>query len=73
MTNKSIKIGDRVLIEQLNGQEYWTTIDKIEICQKGSKYGTDVQTATPRLCQNGIIEAGDRWHYFYQIKDVISF
>ena len=70
---RQVSVGDTVLYQPWSGQPRTATVEQIEVCQRGEKYGRVVNSCNIDLCNNGtLILCGNRWCYFDQVKRIIK-
>lgn len=68
-----ISVGDTILYEPWAGKPRTATVKQIEICKHGAKNGYVVDSCNMDLYDNGtLILCGNRWCYFYQVKQIIK-
>ena len=72
MSNK-IKIGDTISAQLFGGKRVTGTIESIEICRDGDKYGKMVSTCDLSRHSNGVVELDcGNWCYFNQIEKKLT-
>ena len=66
-----IKVGDSVTC-RIGNELYTSTIEGIEICKDGDKYGRSVTKCDLSKHKNGVVDLKEHWAYFYQITKINS-
>lgn len=70
---RQVSVGDTILYQPWRGEPRTATVEQIEVCKRGEKYGRVVNTCRLDLCDNGtLILCGHRWCYFDQVKQIIK-
>ena len=69
--NVTLKIGDTVTATLFGGQRVQGKVERIEVCEAGSKYGESVDKCNIDTCVNGTVDLDcGHWCYFNQIKHI---
>ena len=68
---RRISIGDEITYQLSGGDIRRSTVEGIEICPRGEKYGRNVQSCDIDR-QNGVLDLADyHWCHFEQVKTVM--
>ena len=69
---RKIRIGDNIVYQTWSKQKKNATVEGIEICQKGEKYGRNVDSCDIDK-QTGVLDLSDHhWIYFTQVVKIIK-
>ena len=69
---RKIRIGDEVVYQTWSKQKRNATVEGIELCKKGEKYGTPVETCDIDR-HSGVLDLSDHhWIYFSQVVKIIK-
>ena len=69
---RKIRIGDNVVYQTWSKQKKNATVEGIEICRKGEKYGRNVDSCDIDK-QTGVLDLSDHhWIYFNQVIYIIK-
>ena len=69
---RKIKIGDEVVYQPWNGKRRHASVEGIEICRNGEKYGRNVDSCDIDK-QTGVLDLSDHhWIYFSQVIYIIK-
>ena len=69
---RKIKIGDNIVYQTWSKQKKSATVEGIEICRKGEKYGRNVDSCDIDN-QTGVLDLSDNhWIYFTQVVKIIK-
>ena len=67
---RKIKIGDEVVYQPWNGKRRHASVEGIEICRNGEKYGRNVDSCDIDK-QTGVLDLSDHhWIYFNQVISI---
>lgn len=70
---RQVSVGDTILYQPWSGELRTATVEQIEVCKRGEKYGRVVNNCNIDLYDNGtLILCGFRWCYFEQVKQIIK-
>ena len=70
---KKLHIGDQVYYRTWFNEKKTATVERIEICRRGEKYGRCVSSCDLDRHSNGVIELdNNHWCYFEQVLRIIT-
>lgn len=67
----TVKVGDKIIYEPWSGPRKTATIEGIQICRQGEKYGREVGSCDISKYYGVLDLDNGHWCYFYQVKQVI--
>lgn len=68
----TVKVGDKIIYESWSGPRKTATIEGIQICRQGEKYGREVECCDLDK-HYGVLDLDNgHWCYFYQVIKTIN-
>lgn len=69
---RQITVGDTIIYQPWRGERRTASVEQIEVCQQGEKYGRAVNSCNIDICSGTLILCGYHWCYFDQVKHIIK-